>query len=446
MKEGKNKIIYCSGIGGIGLSALALHYKKRGFEVYGSDLIRSVVTDDLENEGIKVDFSQDGQVLTDIIEANPDKEISFVYSNALDKKNGEMAMALDFESQGKLRIMNYPQALGDLIKGKVVIAVIGTHGKSTITSMIAKIFIESGHEVNLILGTRMKEIGDKNYIVHETSNLWLIEADEYKDAFLNYHPRYTILSACEPDHLDYFKTANNYFDSYSKLLSFMPENGVIVTHNELLENPAFGKRKIKAEIVTEKNLKYKEPTLKIPGTHNRKNARLALLFAQIFGIKEESASKSLANFSGIWRRFEILGNTSSGAIVVDDYAHNPAKVRGALQGAKEAYPDKRIIAVFEPHQANRVKTQLEDFKKSFDDADIVIIPDIYYVRDTDEDRKFITRDFFVNELAKVYPDKITIEIDLENLEDWINENTSKNDALIFMSAGPLSERAREMVK
>ncbi len=442
----KKQIYYLAGIGGIGLSSLAMHLHSRNYKIFGSDKENSKIIQDLKNEGIDINLDQNGKKLEEVINENGKENVIFIYSNGLPNDNLELKMARKYN----LKLQTYPEALGNLIRGDIVIAICGTHGKSTTTAMIAKIMLESDHKCNVVIGTKMKELKGKNYHVEKDSPYWVIEADEYKEAFLHYNPRFVILPALEPDHLDYYKTPENYYLAFSKFFSNMPKEGVIITHKNLLSKESFKIRKIDSIIVTpEDNLKYELPKLKLPGEHLRNNAKLALLFAQIFGIGEKHTSTSLSEFNGTWRRFEILGKYKTGSLIITDYAHTPTEIDTTLKATREGYPDKRIICIFEPHQASRLITQFDAFTSCFDRADIVLIPSIYYVRDNLEDKRKVTPEIFIEKLKTNYPRNGNVKIidyeDAKLVEDFIDENTNENDVIMFIGAGPIDDLARELL-
>jgi UDP-N-acetylmuramate--alanine ligase len=367
------KKIHFIGIGGIGISAIARMMLLEGKTVSGSDLSASLVTRELEKAGAKIFIGQS----LDFIEAGTDL---IVYTVAITEFDPKL-----FAELKKLPIvsLSYPETLNIISKEKYTIAVSGTHGKTTVTAMIAKIMIDAGLDPTVIVGSL---IGDTNFIMGKSKYL-VVEADEYRKSFHNLMPSILVINNIDLDHLDFYKDLADIQNSFLHLAQKLPADGFLVCNTALpnLRPIIEGVKPARphsggCQVVDYGGLEMKEKLL-IPGEHNRQNAKTAFAVAKVLGVDLKVAEKSLAGFAGTWRRFEYKGKTKSGVLVYDDYAHNPQKVKAALQGAREMYPDKRIVVVFQPHLFSRTKLLLNDFATAFGDADEVILTPIFPARE-----------------------------------------------------------------
>jgi UDP-N-acetylmuramate--alanine ligase len=333
--------IYFIGIGGIGVSALARYYLKKGHGVSGSDLIATEITKALKKEGAKISIGKHKA-------SNVKKDTNLViYTFAAPKENPELREARKL----KIKTKTYPEALGDLTKKYFTIAISGTHGKSTTSSMAGILLKEAGLDPTVLIGTKLKEFGDSNCRVGKSRYL-VIEADEYGSAFLNYWPKIIALTTLEKEHLDYFKNEKNIFNVFKKYISHLPKDGVLIANKDdeniskLKSHIANPKFKIKNYSLKQKSdvVKVKK-TLKVPGIHNISNALAVLNIARTLGISEKITLKALSKYKGAWRRFEIIpskiNNTSY--TLISDYGHHPTEIKATLQAAREKYKKKRII-------------------------------------------------------------------------------------------------------
>ncbi len=424
------KKIHFIGIGGIGISAIARMLLLEGKTVSGSDRDKSKVTDELEKAGAIVTIGQKAEN----IPADCDL---VVYTVAIPADNSEMVEA---KKRG-IKMLTYPETLNIISKEKYTIAVSGTHGKTTVTAMVAKVMIDAGLDPTVIVGSL---IGDTNFIMGKSKYL-VVEADEYKKSFHNLEPSILVINNIDLDHLDFYKDLADIQNSFLHLAQKLPADGFLICNTKLpnLEPIIKG---TKCKIVDYGELEMKEKLL-IPGEHNRQNAKTALGVAQALGINKEKAEKSLSEFSGTWRRFEYKGKTKSGALVYDDYAHNPQKVRAALQGAREMYPGKRIVVVFQPHLFSRTKLLLNDFATAFGDADEVILTPIFPAREAFDPT--ISSEILAEEIKKHEQDSslrltrtnrsesypVRAFSNFSDIESYLKSSLGPNDVLITMGAG-----------
>ena len=429
--------VHFIGIGGIGVSALVQYYLSKGNEVSGSDLARSEITDFLKKLGAKIyigNFSKNIQKDFDLI----------IYSPAAKKNNPELKRA----KSRKIKTMSYPEALGELTKEYFTIAVSGTHGKSTTASMMGLALEKAGLDPTVIVGTKVKEFGNSNFRAGKSKTL-VIEADEHFASFLNYWPKIIVLTNIEREHLDYYKNLKNILNAYKKYAGHLGRDGFLVFNEDdenikkvvsEINNPQFKTEKY--GFLQKESVKLKK-ILKIPGKHNIYNALAVLAVARILRIPDEITFKSLSEFKGTWRRFEIKkGKAKKNQItIVSDYGHHPTEVLATLEAVREKYPKKTIWCIFQPHQRQRTYYLFNDFVKVFREAPIdnIIITDIYDVagRETKKIKAGVSSKKLVKKIKKdniryFAPDKA---------EKYVKENIKSGDALVIMGAGDIYKLA-----
>ena len=358
------KVIHFIGIGGIGISAIARMLLLEGKIVSGSDRDETKVTEELRKAGATVNIGANKEnipVDCDLI----------IYTVAIPADNSEL---MEAKMRG-LKILTYPETLNIISKEKYTIAVSGTHGKTTVTAMVAKIMIDAGLDPTVIVGSL---IGNSNFIAGKSKYL-VVEADEYKKSFHNLEPSILVINNLDEDHLDFYKDLADIQDSFLHLALKLPADGFLICNKKLpnLQSIIEG---VKCQVIDYSEVSLNNKLL-VPGEHNRQNAKAAAAVGQALEVDKAKIELALSQFAGTWRRFEYKGKTERGALVYDDYAHNPQKVRAALQGARELYPDKKIIVVFQPHLFSRTKLLLKEFTTAFTDADEVILTPIFPARE-----------------------------------------------------------------
>ena len=414
--------IHFVGIGGIGMSALARLYRARGEEVTGSDASDSPLLEALRDEGMGVFVGHSAfQVSTDV-------EV-VIYSEAISLDNPELESA----RERGIPMKTYFEALGEITEEFKTIAVAGTHGKTTTTALIARLLMQSYRDPTVVIGTQMHELEGKN--MRLGGGEWMVvEACEYRRSFLHLAPTMVVLTNIELDHLDYYKNFEDYLDAFKEFVSMIPEDGVLIGNGDD-PNVRDVAESARCEVVffDGDSPDLNKLKLKVPGHHNRMNALAAFTVGLVIGGEEEAMLSALNSFTGTWRRFEFKGHFN-GADVYDDYAHHPTEIRATLQAAREKYPDHRLVAVFQPHQHSRTKHFLEEFAQAFDGADEVVIPNIYKVRDTEEDVKAVSVERFVSTLQKNH-DMVKNGEGLEKTIGYLKETIGPNDLVLVMGAG-----------
>ncbi|MGB3921705.1 MAG: Mur ligase domain-containing protein [Minisyncoccia bacterium] len=364
------------GIGGIGVSAIARMLLSEGVAVSGSDVSRSEITDELESLGAEFRLGHQRENVP------PGCDL-VVYTNALSKENPELLAA----RKCGLKTLSYPEALGEISRDKFVIAVSGSAGKTTTTALLGQILVDAGLEPTVVVGS-LAYFTDSAGKVEKTNFLFgrgkyfVVEADEYKRAFLNLNPKILAITNVEPDHLDYYRDLADLQSAFGELVAKVPSEGFIVASpKDPLVSPALEQSRA---VILDYRTAEVPKNFPLPGKHNRDNAKVALTAASALGIDKIAIEKSLAKAKGPWRRFEYKGKTKNGVEIYDDYAHNPQKVRALIAGVREIFPNKRIVLVFQPHLFSRTKKLLKEFAESFEGVDRLIILPIYAAREVSD--------------------------------------------------------------
>ena len=454
--------IHFIGIGGIGVSALAQYYLNKGAQVSGSDLASSEIIKILEDKGAKIFIGKHraGNLPTDVERV--------IYSPAVKPVNSEFKKARKLQTaNSKLKILSYPEALGELTKKYFTIAVAGTHGKSTTTAMLALILIKAGLDPTVIVGTKLKEFGNSNFYSGKSKYL-VIEACEHEESFLHYRPKTIVLTNIEEEHLDYYKNLDNVLRAFKKFIKYLPKEGVLVANRDdgniqgilnpkskiqmpnQIQNP---NAKIqKYSLNQKKDVQKLKKILKVPGEHNVYNALAALTAARALKISDKISYKALSEYKGCWRRFEIkrynIQDTRYKIQVISDYAHHPTEVKATLKATREKFSKKNIWCIFQPHQYQRTFYLFDDFVKVFSKAmqekwiDKLIIADIYDV--AGRENKQIKKQVSSKKLARCIDNKATGAANkamhisnITKITNYLNKNLNGGEVVVIMGAGDI---------
>ncbi|MCD6356069.1 MAG: UDP-N-acetylmuramate--L-alanine ligase [Anaerolineaceae bacterium] len=433
------------GIGGTGLSAIASILFEKGNEVSGSDLLLSPLAKNLIDKGIQVSIGHEAKNIigADII----------IRSSAIPDSNPEVIAG----NKAGIPIFKRRDFLGQLTNGKQVIAIAGTHGKTTTTAMIAWTLYFLGMDPSYIVGGILKNTEDNAHFGN--GEYFVIEADEYDRMFLGLSPDILIITNIEYDHPDCFPTKSEYVSAFHELSANIKSGGILITFSD---NPGIkkllsgigNKNEIKTygtsshcdfyiknihpesehgiRFLLDDNSSYSnnefQISLAIPGDHNALNATAALMAMQHIGLSMPKVIKALGEFSGTKRRFDILGE-ANGITFIDDYAHHPTEIRATLNAARKHYPRRNIWVVWQPHTYSRTQELFNDFVESFFNSDHVIVTEIYASREK-------TRAYSSKEIAKKinHPDVRFIS-KLEKVAEFLEKHLSPGDVLIVLSAG-----------
>lgn len=373
----KAEHIHFIGIGGIGISALAKMFLRQGRVVSGSDSSGSSLIEELKVLGASIFLGHKAAQIP------PECDL-VIYTNALAEDNTELVEA----TRRGVKTLSYPEALGEISKDKFTIAISGNAGKTTTTAMLGQILIDAELSPTIIAGSLVNFADEQGKIsrtnfIYGDGKYFVVEADEYKRAFLNLKPEILAITNIEEDHLDYYKDLADIQGAFMELANKVPKEGFVVCFVKD-EKVASVLENTQAAILDYTDVSLSGFTINLPGEHNRENARVAITIASALGVDQQVIEDSMKNFRGLWRRFEYKGETSKGMLVYDDYAHNPKKIKALIAGVKEKFPKKRIVIIFQPHLYSRTKHLLDLFAESFVGADRVIIVPIYAAREAND--------------------------------------------------------------
>lgn len=436
--------IHFIGIGGISMSGLAEILLAEGFTISGSDMRRSALTDMLEGKGVQIFYRQSAENLTDDIDL-------VVYTAAIHKDNPEFAAI----AQKGLPSLTRAQLLGQIMRNyKTPIAISGTHGKTTTTSMVSEILLQAQADPTLSIGGILRSIGGNIRV--GKSDYFVTEACEYTNSFLSFFPKIGLILNIEEDHLDFFRDIHEIRASFHKFAALLPADGLLIINKEI-EGLDVILEGLSCRVITYgstpdadyyyTDLQFHEsaqPTfllhdlagntqnisLSVPGEHNVSNAVAAIALADALFIDRSCTVSALSAFHGTDRRFEYKG-VIGGVTIIDDYAHHPTEITATLQAAQN-YPHKTLWCVFQPHTYTRTKAFLSEFAKALSLADKVVLANIYAARETDTlGISSRTLQAEIEKLGKTcyyFPS-------FDEIENFLLENCTEGDLLITMGAG-----------
>jgi len=420
------KKVHFIGIGGIGMSALARLCHHEGKVVTGTNDNPSPQTlDALCEMGISI--SLDTSVL-------PETDL-YVYSEAWHNLNPAL-LKKAFDSG--IPTINYFDALGMVANEYYLIAVAGSHGKTTTTAMIIDILEEAGLDPSGVVGS-LRAKTKSNYRAGK-SKYFVVEACEYKRDFLSLTPDVLVITNIEHEHVDYYKSLKDVQDAFTEFAGQVREGGAVIV-NFGGQNIAPILEGVRAKVIDYG--KYFDPTLtlKIPGMHNQMNASAGKAVAEFIGVERDVAKTALQNFAGTWRRFEYKGELN-GAKVYDDYGHHPTEIKATLQGARELYPDKKITLVFQSHTYTRTHELFDNFVEALGHADSVIVLPIYAARE--ENTSGVSHTKLVDALRLAGKDAVARE-DFDTVVIELKGSVSQNDLVLVMGAGDVTQVASKLV-
>jgi len=444
------KVVHIVGIGGTGVSGLARLLQSEGKTVRGSDMKRNAITEQLERAGISV-FCPHGE---ENISTDTDLVI---YSLAIPVDNPELHKA------EKLRIpaVTYPQALGFLMHEKRGIAIAGTHGKTTTSALVVHILRQSGIAPGFVIGGEIIGLGNSGA---GNGPFLVAEACEYRRSFLNLEPEIAVITTIEEDHLDFYKDITEITGAFKEFASHVKGTVIGSAHDDRIAQifSTLGKPTLTFGLgngeLSASQIQYQdkgnsfvcnfegrhlgEISSPLCGYHNILNCLASIAVALILKIPWESISAAVKNFPGVGRRCEIIGEYS-GIMIVDDYGHHPTEIVATLRGLRQKFPGRRIVAVFQPHQYSRTRFLLRDFAASFQFADEVIVPDIYFVRDSEAEKKLINSEILVREIRGNGTNARYIKT-FEEIVSYLEENSKNGDLVLTIGAGPVNEVAMKL--
>jgi len=426
----KYKKIHIVGIKGAGVAALAGILKNNGYEITGSDIGEDFATtkDTLNNLGIKpMQFGEADIENSDAVL----RSVAYSSENNLDIKKAE---------ELKKPIFTYPEVVSYFFNNSFGIAVAGSHGKTTTTAMLADLLKKAGKNVTALVGSKVNSWGAGFLAgdIKKDDHIFVLEADEYKRAFLNYKPKCAIITSVDYDHPDCYKTNEEYKEAFLEFLNSIPQSRFVVCDKDY-EDVMDITKDARCKVIYYGKDELLNLEINVPGEYNLKNANAAFLTAIELGINEGDAKRYLSEFAGTARRFEILGQKGK-AIVVDDYAHHPSEIKATILGAKSAYPLKKIAVVFEPHTYSRTKKFADDFVSALSLADEVILTDVF-----SSAREKFDGNFDIKGISDKIGEKSVYIKEKSEILDYCQKYTKDDTILIFMGAGDLWKDARDFL-
>ncbi|MDA1329983.1 MAG: UDP-N-acetylmuramate--L-alanine ligase [Chloroflexi bacterium] len=444
------------GIGGTGLSAIARVMFERGETVTGSDREESTTTQVLRAAGIKIFIGHTA--------ANVNGATRVIRSSAVSEHNVEVRAA----HEKGVPVFKRSEILAELLAGQHVIAVAGSHGKTTTTAMIAWLLTQLGYDPGYIIGSMSPNL--KGNAAAGGGELFVIEADEYDHMFLGLSPTIAVVTNIEYDHPDLFPDQESFHEAFKAFADRLEVGGTLIV---CADNPGAVALKNYAEVQGKRTISYSVESaadysvselqavpglgyaftlvkdgrdqganvqLQIPGKHNAENALAALAVADQLALSLPTVASALSAFEGTSRRFEVVGE-ASGVLVIDDYAHHPTEIRASLAAARDRYPGRRLWALWQPHTYSRTQTLWSDFTTSFADADKVIVTSVFAAREQP------SVSFDLQELvAQVEHEDIQFASDFAIAQDLLLSNLQPGDVLIVLSAGDAVQLSKQLIK
>ena len=400
MKVDQYDIVYFVGIGGIGMSALARWFAQKGASVSGYDRTPTALTESLTREGILIHYRDEINEIPEEVILNKEK-VLVIYTPAIPKDH----KGFEYLFSNGYVIKKRSQVLGMLTENRFTVAVAGTHGKTTTSTMIAHVLNYAGKNCDAFLGGLSNNI-NSNLLISKNAaedSIMVVEADEYDRSFLTLHPNLAVVTSADSDHLDIYGDKDSVAKSFGEFINQCTVNSTLVI-KEGLENLKSDERKdikvlpyaVKGTRIKADNIRIEKDVfvfdyisdkvnindirLKVPGFHNVENAIAACTVALELGIQEGIVRQALGEFSGVKRRFEYIVRTGD-VVYIDDYAHHPVEIEAFLKSVRALYPGRKIKAVFQPHLFSRTRDFMKEFGESLSLADEVLLLDIYPARE-----------------------------------------------------------------
>lgn len=439
------KNIYFIGIGGIGMSALARYFVAKGCVVNGYDKTKTILTEALSELGIKIHYEDN----IDLIDKNASV---VVYTPAIPESHSELTY---FRENG-YEVVKRSDILGWITEGTVNICVAGTHGKTTVSTMIAHLLRDSGYGCTAFLGGIAANYNTNFW--SSDNNVVVVEADEYDRSFLKLHPSVAVITSMDADHLDIYKTPAAFEDAFVSFSEKVKVGGLLLAKKGLAREASFDTSKlvtyslngtgasIFAKDITVVNGAYtftavgpswqiEEMVLNMGGLHNIENALVAIAVATHLGIDPEKIKIALANFAGVKRRFEYLVKTNE-QVLIDDYAHHPAELAALISGVRSLYSNQKLTLVFQPHLYSRTQDLCDGFADSLSAADEVVLLPIYPARELAIPG--VTSEMIAHKMTN----KNVVLLEKEAVSDWVKKQQPK--LLVMAGAGDIDVLIRNI--
>jgi len=431
------KYVHLLGIGGIGMSGLARYFKSLGKDVSGYDKTPSSLTEEMEAEGIKIHFKDSVDLISaDVKKHSSADETLIIYTPAIPEDHSELRYFI----QHKYSVHKRAEVLGWITKGHYTLAIAGTHGKTTTTTMVTHILKSSNVDCMAFLGGVSSNYGTNILLAKDTAKATMVvEADEYDRSFLTLHPNVSVITSTDPDHLDIYGDGAHMMESYNMFANLLGNEGCLITKKKVKENLKYGGKLLTYSLDQEADYYARNITIKenhyiydvvtpqgeiksvrlgVPGLHNVENSIAAIAMAQQININEDHIRKAVGTFEGVKRRFDYQ-IISPRLVFIDDYAHHPAELAACIKSVKALYPGKKVTGIFQPHLYTRTRDFADGFAESLSLLDRVILLDIYPARElpikgidsamllgkiTTKDKKLSTKEELVNDVINEMPE------------------------------------------
>ncbi|WPY99199.1 UDP-N-acetylmuramate--L-alanine ligase [Christiangramia sp. OXR-203] len=436
---------YFIGIGGIGMSALARYFQAKGATVCGYDRTPSKLTAELEKEGIVISYADEVETIPQNILEDVENSL-VVYTPAVPKDHKQFGY---FQQEG-FQVVKRSELLGMVTSNKYCLAVAGTHGKTTTTAILGHLLKETGAKVTAFLGGISEDI--QSNLIMLGDEVVVVEADEFDRSFLRLSPNIAAITSMDADHLDIYGSKEELEKSFKEFAAKIPENGTLFVNNKLsLSGMTLGIND--ASDYSAKNVKIENGTyvfdlktpsqtienlrFNLPGNHNLLNAITALAMAIEYGSPTIDLARALYSFKGVRRRFNYKIKTDK-LVLIDDYAHHPTEISAVHQAVRAMYPDKIVLAVFQPHLFSRTRDFAEDFASSLSEFDKVFLMDIYPARETPIDG--ITSAWLLEQIENDYKRLVS----KHDLIDSIRSEYA--DVVVIMGAGDIGDEVESVQK
>jgi UDP-N-acetylmuramate--alanine ligase len=451
----RGKRVHFIGIGGCGMSGLARMLLDAGALVSGSEPKPNPQSFELSRLGAKISRDQMGELL--------DRRVDLVVRTAaVPDNNNELLAARALQ----IKTIKYAQMLGMVMAERFGIAVAGTHGKSTTSAMISFALLECGQDPSFVIGGTVGQLGGGSR--SGSGGIFVAEACEYDRSFLSLHPRIALITNIEEDHLDCYKDIDEIVASFRAFAQRVPADGLIIAGG--------GDRRVLAALgglgtpielaalaegfswsttvlgidngcyrgeVSCKGKPLGVLRLSVPGEHNLINATMALAATVACGVEPAAAMDALGRFAGVDRRMSVVGKFH-GAVVVDDYGHHPTEIRATLRALRQRFAPRRLFCVFQPHQHSRTRFLLADFASSFGLADETIVPDIYFVRDSEAERQRVSSADLVERVKGNGQNALHLP-KFADIVNHLRSSVGEGDLVVTMGAGNVWEVGRDLV-
>ncbi|MFO7815358.1 MAG: UDP-N-acetylmuramate--L-alanine ligase [Halanaerobiales bacterium] len=438
--------VHIVGIGGISMSGIAKILLNRKYKVSGSDIKNNRQTKILKNRGAEVFIGHKKSNLKNVD--------LLVYTNAVDENNIELKEARTQD----IKIYKRAEFIANLFEDKETIAVTGTHGKTTTTSMLSSIFIDSKLDPSIMIGGNLDIIGG-NIKIGE-GKYFITEADESDGSLTFFKPKHAVITNIELDHFNYYKSEAALIKKFKEFIQKIPEDGSLVIWGKVLndypqlkeldidyytfgfDDEIFSAKNINLESYKSSfelyinNEKVDEITIKIPGVHNILNALASFAVSHIVDIDKEDIKEGLYKYQGVRRRFEKKGKFNN-AVIIDDYAHHPTEIISTIKTACRIDPEKLYI-IFQPHRYSRTANLMDEFSKSFDEADELILTDIYSASE-DPIKNVNSKNLYELIKKRIYTHDLDLEVkyisNFREIEGYLSQKLQPKDMLLTIGAG-----------